>query len=468
MNDDAEDDFGVMPDPTTTPTSTGSAWTLEDLCSFAPSRACIYLPCKSPWPNASVDERLPRMPLLDGSGNPVRNAKGKVITIPASEWLAKNRSVESMTWAPGEPEFIRDRIAVDSGWLDKPGATTLNTYRPPTVKLGDAKQAERWVEHWRAIYPDDADHIISWLAWRVQRPEVKINHALVLGGAPKIGKDTLLQPVVTAVGPWNFRDITPSGMLSKNNEFLRAVIVRMGEARDMGEQGRVDRYGLYDHTKEMLTSPPDTLRVNEKYLREYYIFKCFGLIITTNYRDALYLPSNDRRHYVAFSECPTETFDAAYWNSFWGWYTNGNGIEHVVAFLHQYDLARFDPKAAPLQTPAFRYMVNVERGTAHNELADAIVELGNPPALTINQLMEKAPGLEWLRDLKMRRAVSHRLEDCQYVAVENRTADDKLWAINKKRQVIYARSTLAPGQREDAAQELKQALERKPTSAKEP
>jgi hypothetical protein len=51
--------------------------------------------------------------------------------------------------------------------------------------------------------------------------------------------------------------------------------------------------------------------------------------------------------------------------------------------------------------------------------------------------------------------------------VENRTADDKLWAINKKRQVIYARSTLAPGQREDAAQELKQALERKPTSAKE-
>ena len=64
------------------------------------------------------------MPLLDGNGNPVRNAKGKVITIPASEWLAKNRSVESMTWAPGEPEFIRDRIAVDSGWLDKPGATS--------------------------------------------------------------------------------------------------------------------------------------------------------------------------------------------------------------------------------------------------------------------------------------------------------------------------------------------------------
>jgi hypothetical protein len=47
--------------------------------------------------------------------------------------------------------------------------------------------------------------------------------------------------------------------------------------------------------------------------------------------------------------------------------------------------------------------------------------------------------------------------------VENRTADDKLWAINKKRQVIYARSTLAPGQREDAAQKLKRSLELKTT-----
>src|SRR5262249_46235558 len=155
-----------------------------------PSRMCIYLPCKAPWPNASVDERIPPQPLLDANGNPIKNAQGKVVMVKASARLARERSVESLTWDPVEPEFIRNKLAVDTGWVPKIGATPLNNYRPPILDLGDPTKATRWVEHWRTLYPDDADHIIAWFASRVQFPGVKINHALVLGGAPKIGKDT--------------------------------------------------------------------------------------------------------------------------------------------------------------------------------------------------------------------------------------------------------------------------------------
>ena len=451
---DFEDDFGEMPDPASIPASFTSTLSFEDFCAYAPTRTCIYLPCRTPWPNASIDTRLPRRPLLDANGNPVRN-KGKVVTISASTWLEQNRSVETLTWDPGEPELVRDKLAVDGGWVSKPGATTLNTYRPPTVVLGDAAQAERWVKHWKTIYPADADHILAWLAERVQSPGIKVNHALVLGGAPKIGKDTLLEPIVTAVGSWNFRDITLAGLISKNNEFLRAVVVRLSEARDLGEQGRIDRYGLHDHIKNMLVTPPNTLRVNEKYVREYYIFNCFGMVITTNHRDALFLPADDRRYYVAFSECRTDQFDKAYWNDFWDWYTNKDGIKHVIAYLYQYDLSKFDPKAPPLQTPAFWYMVGADRGEAHGELLDAIETLGRPPALTFSQLIEKAPALEWLLDLKMRRVVRKRLEDCGYLIVVNPSAaSDGLWAIKKKRQAIYARSDLDLRQREDAAHAL--------------
>ncbi len=66
---------------------------------------------------------------------------------------------------------------------------------------------------------DDADHIIMWLAHRVQRPQEKINHALVLGGAQGIGKDTLLEPVKRAVGPWNFAEVSPQQMLGRFNGF---------------------------------------------------------------------------------------------------------------------------------------------------------------------------------------------------------------------------------------------------------
>src|SRR5262249_54370253 len=101
-----EDQFGEMPDSAAAPAILPSTLSLEDLCSYAPSRACIYLPCKTMWPNASVEDRLPPMPLLKPDGSPVTNAKGKVVMISASEWLAKHRSIEALTWDPGKPEFI--------------------------------------------------------------------------------------------------------------------------------------------------------------------------------------------------------------------------------------------------------------------------------------------------------------------------------------------------------------------------
>jgi len=446
---DFEDDFEEMPDASAP--SSLPACALDDLCSYAPSRACVYLPCKTMWPNASVDDRIDPLPLLKPDGSPVTNARGKVVMIPASEWLAKHRSVEALTWDPGKPEFIRDCVVVDGGYIEKPGATTLNFYRPPPkIELGDAAQAARWVEHWRAIYPDDADHIIAWLACRVQRPGDKINHALVLGGAPKIGKDTLLEAVVRIIGEWNFQNIKLNHLISKNNAFFKALIVRLSEARDVGEQGTVDRYRLYDHMKDVLAAPPNTMRVNEKYINEYYILNRAGMIITTNYRDALYLRSDDRRHYVAFSERRGEEFAFGFWNEFWAWYEAG-GFAHVAALLYRYDLSNFDPKAEPAKTDAFWDMVEADRGSAYGELADAIDALGRPPALTLDELMAVAPGLEWLRDMANRKISSHRLMDCQYVAVRNPGAKDNLWRINARRQTIYARLDLPPKQRIDVA-----------------
>lgn len=183
------------------------------------------------------------------------------------------------------------------------------------------------------------------------------------------------------------------------------------------------------------------------------------MIITTNYRDALNLPSDDRRHYVAFSERRGEEFPTEYWNDFWGWY-EADGFAHVAALLYQHDLSGFDPKAEPSKTEAFWYMVTACRGTAYGELADAIDTLGNPRALTLNELMVVAPSLEWLRDPK-RKFAAYRPTDCQYIAVRNPDAKDKLWKINGRRQTIYAHRDLPPQQRIDAARELRDRLNTK-------
>ena len=460
MTDDFEDDFEAVPPDPQKPTLPASC-VPEDFVSLAPSRCCVYLPCKSLWPNASIDDRFGPVPLLKPDGSPVLNSRGKAVMIPRTVWMARNRSVEKLVWAPGMPEFIRGKLAVDGGWVEKAGATSLNTFRPPNPELGDPAQATRWTEHWHKLYPAaEAEHILAWFAWRVQRPEVMINHALLLGGAPRIGKDTLLEAVVKTVGEWNFRSIKLNDLVARNNDYLQTIILRVNEARDVGEQGTVDRYRLYDHIKDTLTSPPSTLRVNIKYVPEFEIMKCLGMVITTNHRDAFFLPPEDRRFFVAFSERHGEEFPAAYWNKFWGWYQAG-GFEHVAAYLFTHDVSNFDPKAEPPKTDAFWTMVSMDRGGEHGEIADAIDLLKDkdgqrPDALTLDQLSAVAPALESLRDKTKRTRIRRRLEDSGYVVVVNPKAkrSDGLWFVKGRRQTIYASERLDLKQRLTAAKNL--------------
>jgi hypothetical protein len=296
------------------------------------------------------------------------------------------------------------------------------------------------------VFPDDAEHIIRWLAQRVQQPGTKINHALVLGGEQGVGKDTLLEPVKAGVGAWNWSEISPTQMLGRFNGWVKAVVVRMSEARDLGE---MDRFALYDHEKIYAAAPPDVLRVDEKFLREVYVANILGLIITSNHSDALYLPADDRRHYVAWSPLAKEDFSDAYWRRIWDWYEHGGGIGHVVAYLRGLDLSDFNPKAPPPKTAAFWAMVAAGEAPESGELRDVIDGMGNPPAFALYQLIGQARAMGFdglvneLTDRKNRRIVGHALDRVGYAAVRNPNANDGLWVVNGRRQVIYAMRTLS-------------------------
>jgi hypothetical protein len=121
----------------------------------------FFLPTRQPWPASSVNACLPRMPIFDAKGRPVVNKNGEQETIPASTWLDRNARVVQITWVPGEPMLINDRIVASGGWTEHKGVSVLNLYRPPQVKLGDASLAGPWVDHVHKVYPAEADHIIN-------------------------------------------------------------------------------------------------------------------------------------------------------------------------------------------------------------------------------------------------------------------------------------------------------------------
>jgi hypothetical protein len=428
---------------------------LTDFYAYMEKHNYIYSPLGQPWPAASVNARIPPVPLVDAKGQPILDDKGDQKLLPAAAWLDRYRPVEQITWAPGLPMVIENRLISEGGWIGRNAARCFNLYKPPTIKLGDGGAVDMWYEHLSRLYPEDFEHIVMWMAHRVQHPGEKVNHALVLGGAQGIGKDSLLEPLKYAVGPWNFSEVSPKQAMGRFNGFLKSVVLRVNEARDLGE---FDRYAFYDHMKAYTAAPPDVLRVDEKNLREHSILNCCGVIITTNHKThGIYLPKDDRRHYVAWSECTKEDFDKDYWSRFWRWYREG-GINNVAAHLNQIDIDDFDPKALPPKTDAFWAIVDAGDAPEDAEIADAIdtmAELGLPTnALTlddISRITKSDDFREWLGDRKNRRIIPHRMEACGYVPARNDDAKDGKWVINGKRRVIYVKKTLSRQEQQAAA-----------------
>jgi hypothetical protein len=413
------------------------AVTLEDFRAYMPDHQYIFIPTGELWPGSSVNARI--KPIPTGRIDP---KKDKEKYEAASEWLDRNQPVEQMTWAPGESTLISDQLVSEGGWIRRPGCHTFNLYRPPQITLGDPAKAKPWLEHLSRIYgSEEVDHILFWLAHRVQRPGEKINHALLLGGPQGIGKDTLLEPVVSAVGPWNFVDVSPSVLIGRFNGFVKSVILRISEARDLGD---INRFAFYEHLKTLTAAPPDVLRVDEKNRREYSVMNVCGVVMTTNHKtDGVYLPPEDRRHFVCWSDVTKEDFTPEYFQEFYRFLDTG-GRGHVAAYLHSLDLSRFDPKAPPPKTAAFWDIVDASRAPEDSELADLLDTMGRPDAVTLEDLATWAGDVFrlWLRDPKNKKQIPHRLESAGYVRVRNDVAQDGFWRIQGRRQAIYAKQDL--------------------------
>jgi len=434
----------------------GKPATLDDFHAYLPTHTYVFMPTRELWPSGSVNSVIMPIPVFEADGTRAVDGKGKPKSIKAGLWLDRNKPLEQMTWAPGEGDIICDRLMAEGGWMPRDGARVLNLYRPPLALQGDPNAAGPWIEYMEMLYPDDAGHLIKWFAHRAQRPAEKVNHMIVMGGLPGIGKDTVLEAVKLAIGPWNMSEVSPAEVMGRFNGFGQAVIVRISEVHDLGD---VSRYAFYDRTKRYGAAPPDALRIDTKNTPEYYIPNVCGGLITTNYlTDGMYLPATDRRHYVAWSDVQPADCVAPV-AALWKWYASG-GFGHVAAYLKTLDISDFDPKATPRKTPAFHAIVDAHTSPEVSEMADLLDVSGNPDAVTLEQLQVKG-GFDgfgaFLRDRKNRTAVRRRLEDCGYTMVRS-DASDHLWVIAKKRQAIYVKKALSARDQHVAAEALKHRL----------
>ena len=464
-------------------------YTWKDFLAYLPEpNAYIFTPAGADemWPAKNVDVVCKGPPIIDPNKAQLKNANeceivdgtrdrferdenGNIMYQTASVAVLFDRKqrVGCMTWWPGKSAVIRDTVVREGGAIPMRGMNSFNRYRKPRLKIGDHPEPTRWLDHIKLIYPDDWRHIVSWLAYRVQHPEIKILHALVLGGATRIGKDTLLKPVAYAIGPWNFKTTNAQTIMDepKYNGYLESVICLINEAQDFGDQ---DRYAFYNRMKPWLGgTAANVLMVADKYVRAHPVIDVFDPIITTNHKvRGLYLPEDDARHYIAWSNRTwedwglpdLETLDEKYFGPIYRWYADG-GYELVAQYLMTFDLAKFSPTAPPPKTAAWHEIVNAYTDPNKSALTQIMETLADPLAVTVDEVQaaDSKHELTWL-DGRGRNTVPAQMEEAGYVHQRNPNAKNGRWQVglkDKRRLVtIYVKAKLTEGERLKAAREV--------------
>jgi hypothetical protein len=102
------------------------------------------------------------------------------------------------------------------------------------------------------------------MAFKVQNPNRKINHAVLHGGAPGAGKDTLWAPFLWAIGG----DALVNVSLVRNEELTSqwgyALETEVMVINELRQSEAKDRRALENQLKPLIAAPPDMLPINRK------------------------------------------------------------------------------------------------------------------------------------------------------------------------------------------------------------
>lgn len=247
------------------------------------------------------------------------------------------KALVGITYAAGEGVLVaRDGDVYGNRWRDA---------RPP-VAAGDIAP---WLKHCENLVPEksEREHLFNIMAFKVQHPEIKINHAVLHGGDQGSGKDTMWAPFIWAVcGPQlKNRGLLDNDTLGSQWGYqLESEILILNELK---EPEAKDRRALANKLKPVIAAPPEMLTINRKGLHPYDMLNRMFVLAFSNDPVPISLDSQDRRWFCVWSSAPRMDPDAA--ARLWAWYRSG-GYEAVGAWLYARDVSAFNPSAAPAMT----------------------------------------------------------------------------------------------------------------------
>ena len=268
------------------------------------------------------------------------------------------RSLVGITYAPGEDILCaREGLVYANRWRNA---------RPQVTLHGDASP---WLRHVERMIPDAAEreHVLNVMAFKVQNPNRKINHAVLHGGNPGSGKDTLWAPFFWAIGGEslaNVKKLDNKDLSTPWGYHLESEVLIINELR---QPEAADRRALENSLKPVIAAPPEYLTVQRKGMHPIEAVNRLQVVAFSNERMAITIPSNDRRWFVIWSDALRMDDGAS--ARLWAWYKAG-GMAAVASWLYQRDVSAFNPGAAPPMTEAKAIMVETGMSGAESFLVE--------------------------------------------------------------------------------------------------
>lgn len=287
----------------------------------------------------------------------------------AATWYNQNRvamggkSLVALTYAAGDGALVSHNGEVKGNlWVDA---------RPDVSATHSQVDVSMWLDLCRTLVPEPEalEHIWNVMAFKVQNPRRKINHAILHMGDEGTGKDTMWAPFLWSVcGPdHRNRAIVNGGELSAQWGYAyESEILVLNE---LHEPEASQRRALANKLKPLIAAPPETISINRKMMRPYDAANRLFVLAFSNEAVPISISSQDRRWFVIRSQAARLPEPQAV--ALWGFYKAG-GFEAIARWLYARDVSKFNPAAIPASTEAKEMMVSNGLSSAEDYLVGLI------------------------------------------------------------------------------------------------
>lgn len=295
----------------------------------------------------SIDDMLTRFMPLNSNGIPIN----------ATQLMRRYgvvNVVNSQGFWPGQPRIFTEN-----------NKSYVNLYSDPAGMLTPTPQEiAMFTDLWDYLFPRDTDkafgqYLLKFYAHVVQRPAVKITSAPVMISKEfGTGKTTAMYDIPRALaGVDNTRMVSNKVLRSSFSDYISGThFIHFDEVHI---NGKWDSDDTANSLKNLVTG--SSVEVHPKGLKPYNIPNRIFVTATSNYEDAITLPSNDERRWGIYYLEPTRVMSPAqrkaYFTTFHNWLEGPRGPGVLRYIFNSIPLGTFNPKDAPPLTESKITMV---------------------------------------------------------------------------------------------------------------